>query len=166
MAFVVEDGTGLINSNAYVSAQELKDYFKDRGRAITPPTGDIEKAIVNATDFIDSKFSKRFLGNIKFPETPQALEFPRDYWVDPLPLHLKIATYEYALFAFDSDLDFVAEFDNSGMLVTLKQEKVGPIEVITEFSKSNAINVRSYDIPRAQRAINVLLTGGQGGVIR
>ena len=166
MAFVVEDGTGLINSNGYVTAQELKDYFKDRGRTITPPTGDIEKAIVRATDFIDSKFHLRMLGNAKFPETPQALEFPRDYWTDPLPLHLKIATYEYAFFAFDSDLDFVPVFDSSGMFITLKKEKVGPIEEVTEFSKSSATSVKNYDIPRAQRAINRLLTGGGGGVIR
>lgn len=62
MAFVVEDDTGVKSANAYVSVQEFKDYHADRGNALSGGSGDQQKAIVKATDYIDKRFGARFKG--------------------------------------------------------------------------------------------------------
>ena len=100
MAFLVEDGTGLVaTANAYISVAEFKAYFSDRD-PIDPTilNSNIEKAIVKATDFIDLKYGRRFAGSPL--EQDQPLLWPRDFDVDnPLPVALKNATAEYANFA-------------------------------------------------------------------
>lgn len=62
MAFVVEDGTGIASANAYITVQQFKDYHADRGNTLTGGSGDQQKAIVKATDYIDKRFGRRFKG--------------------------------------------------------------------------------------------------------
>lgn len=83
--FVVEDGNGLPNANAYVSLAFADDYFASRGVAAwaVATEGDKQTAIVRATDYIESVWGPKFLGTPAFQDTgdptvDQALSFPRD----------------------------------------------------------------------------------------
>ncbi len=88
MAFVVEDGTGLTNSNSYISVAEYRAYCESREIDVTLDTdASIQGNLVLATDYLDMSYT--FVGEAN--TTTQALEFPRTYnSVDLLiPLKLK-----------------------------------------------------------------------------
>ncbi len=104
MAFVVEDGTGLSNSNAYISVADADTHHADRGHTDWAAALDANKelAIVRATDYIDQRFGLKFVGDKG--SSAQALEWPRigaydvdGYLFDPLPPQLLKAVSEYAL---------------------------------------------------------------------
>lgn len=82
--FVVEDGNGLPDANAYVNIAYADDYFASRGVAAwaSASTPNKQTAIVRATDYIETVWGPRFLGQAAFhtddPATSQALSFPRD----------------------------------------------------------------------------------------
>jgi hypothetical protein len=107
MALVVEDGTGLVTANAYIAQAFADTYHTDRlqtqwSDATTPEK---EAAIIRATDYIDKRFGRRFIG-FRGKGT-QALEWPRTgaldddgYLVSGLPTALEKACAEYALRAW------------------------------------------------------------------
>lgn len=139
MAFVLEDGTGLSNSNALIDVAFADTYFGDRG--IVAWTGDDatvkQPAIVRATDYICKRF--KFLGD-KYLET-QALEFPRVYddADDPqMPVKMQQAVAEYALRALTGELAPDPTTDDTGGRVLEKFEKVGPLEERTRYSEGTA----------------------------
>lgn len=76
MAFTVEDGTGLSNSNAYVSLAEFKAFQDDRGFSYAAYSDtQIQQAIVRATVYMGAKYRSRWKGiRVK---TTQALDWPR-----------------------------------------------------------------------------------------
>lgn len=83
--FVVEDGNGLPNANAYVALTYANDYFASRGVQAWAVASDPNKqtAIVRATDYIETVWGPKFLGAPAFastgdPTIDQALSFPRD----------------------------------------------------------------------------------------
>lgn len=68
MTFNVEDGTGVSGANAYVTVAEVTDYLKDRNRSTenswsTTPASAKQAAIIAATDYIETRWSARFLGS-------------------------------------------------------------------------------------------------------
>ena len=78
--FIVEDGTGIENANAYVTVDEYKQYLTDRNRQAEIPKEDdtIQAAIVAATDYIDKTRGEVFRGQrAEGKDYPQSLEFPR-----------------------------------------------------------------------------------------
>lgn len=108
MAFIVEDGTRKSDATAYMTVQQWKDHHTDRGvGSATDGTfsdGEIQGGIVNATDYIDKRFGRRFRGWRSTKS--QALEWPRtdafdddDYLLDGMPDQLLKGTAEYALLA-------------------------------------------------------------------
>lgn len=91
MAFIVEDGTGLSTATSYVSVQEYRDYYIDRGIDKTSETdAQIQGFLVQGTEFIDLTYS--FSGELL--TTTQTLQFPRLIEeVDTLvPTQIKYAT--------------------------------------------------------------------------
>jgi hypothetical protein len=157
MAFTVEDGTGLANSNALIDAAFADAYFADRG--IVAWTGDTvtvkQPAIIRATDYLCNRFV--FLGD-KFDED-QALEFPRLYKVEDgaqMPTKMKQAVAEYALRALTAVLAPDPEVSNSGGKVIEKREKVGPLEESTKYAESIA-NVALRPYPAADMLLRGLV---------
>jgi hypothetical protein len=154
MAFIVEDGTGLANSNSYVSVADADSYFADRG--VTTWTGiDAVKqgALVRATSFIDVTFRQRFTG-YRGKRHQQALEWPRigAYYdngmpqvppdgffygigyrlyeyepIDPatIPKELKNATCEAALRELAGAGSLTPDLDSNG---AVKRERAGDTE--------------------------------------
>ena len=99
---IVEDGTGLTDSNSYVSVVFADDYFSARGvsgwDALTNEQK--EQSLIRATDYIDSVF--QWYGKKATKE--QALRFPRvditDYEgneIEGIPNCLKQAVCEASL---------------------------------------------------------------------
>lgn len=112
MAFVVEDGTGLSNSNAYVSVAEADAYFLESTNRWIGTDLSKQKALVRATRAIDLLGAGKFRG-VKLLST-QALAWPRDEAYDGdgfkltgIPNYLKYAVFEAAL----------AELEDEGTLM-------------------------------------------------
>lgn len=133
MSFVVEDGSGLSDSNSYGTVEEADAYFTDRLIADWPGEDSEEikqAALIKATDYIEGRFGSLFIG-IK-ASSSQSLSWPRIYAgnfdEDEIPIKLKKANFEYALRALSGDLAPDPEFTESGLSVIKTKQKVGPIE--------------------------------------
>lgn len=131
MAFVVEDGTGLSNATSYVTVQEYRDYYTDRGIDKSGETdAQIQGYLVQATDFIDLEY--KFCGD-KLVDT-QALDFPRE--IDDVDVGVPIQV-KYSTIIMGNN---VSALPASGSLyidadrnVERLKEKVGPIETDTTY---------------------------------
>jgi len=153
MAFTPEDGTGLTNANSYLALADCKAHHTDRGYTFTATDGEIQEALVRATDYIDKRFGRRFRG-YRAKKT-QALEWPRydaydddGHALDGIPVALEKATAEYALLAIQLGRDLApvpaSDFgivdpatgivtNQSSGQVTGTMQKVGPIEDRKDF---------------------------------
>lgn len=99
---IVEDGTGLINSNSYVDLDFANNYFLTRGNTYWENLTEEQRqfALINGTDYIDSAFD---WNGVK-KNYKQSLRFPREklvdidgYTVEGIPKNLKEAVCECAL---------------------------------------------------------------------
>lgn len=145
MSLIVEDGTGLLVAESYVSAADATAYHLAMGNtawALLSGTN-MEIALRRATQYIDTGY--RFLGDLLIYN--QALMFPRIFGDSILgprydgvwPVKpLKDACCELALRASSAAL--VTDVDSAG----IKFEKVGPIE--TEFFRSQTNGQTIYSI--------------------
>lgn len=128
--FTVEDGTGLLGANAYIETSFADTYFSEREKLEWAALTSTKKqaAIILATDYIEVRFGRFFLGEKLVPES--ALSFPRtgisDYY-DGLPLVLKKACAEYAYRVKDAPLAPDPEFDDTGYILKGRSVRVGPI---------------------------------------
>lgn len=152
MAFTVEDGTGKADANSYASVEFADAYFTDRAiTAWTGASGVKQSALIRATDYIDQRWGSRFVGSKQFPDTPQALEFPRIGYDrngveldDTIPVVLKKACAEYALRALTATLAPDLTVDASGRKVLSSRSKVGPIETETTYSEASVSTIKPY----------------------
>jgi hypothetical protein len=108
MAFTVEDGTQPAGANAYLTVADFKTHHTDRGVTAVAESEfldtEIQSGIINATDYVDKRFGRRFLGWRR--SRSQSLEWPRtdaydddDYSLPDIPDQLKKGIAEYALLA-------------------------------------------------------------------
>lgn len=157
MAFVPEDGSGMTNSNSYVSVEYADAYFADRGITDWVGTQPLKEAwLIRATDYIDMIFGQQFLGIVSNPS--QALSWPRKVACNApafVPEEVKKACCEYALRAKLGPLAPDPEISANGQLVEIKEEKVGPILEKTSYSAaagpSALIIIKPY--PAADRLL-------------
>lgn len=170
MAFVQEDGTGLDNANAYISVAYFKSYHADRGTIITSGSGDIQAAIVRATDFMESRW--RFVGVKK--NTTQCLHWPAidAYYTDgrlvasdEVPKTIQQSCADYTKIELDTPggLTTAPTYDDTNVPVTKRRDKVGPIEEEREFGASgNPKTWRKFPKPdeRLRRA-GLVITGNR-----
>jgi len=155
MAFTVEDGTGLAAANAYVSVDYFRNYHRDRGHAFEGTTAQIQQSIVRATDYIDKRFGRRFVG--RRTDRGQALEWPRiDAFdrdthllngVDAIPRQLQKACAEYALRALalltGTDADLSPDGADPVGELTSYSVTVGPITESKTFAGANTRSPQS-----------------------
>ena len=119
MALVLEDGTGLSNSESYVDVAYVDAYFLKRGNTGWDSITNKESRIVLAMDFIENNYT--YLGT-KLVST-QSLSFPRVINGETVyPIAIKNALCELALKANSGDL-----LQDTGK--TTIREKVGTLEV-------------------------------------
>lgn len=137
MVFTVENGTGLSTANAYVSTEYVTDYLTVRGVSavwVASSNGAKEAAIINATDYMDARFSERYLGSPL--TTTQRLSFPRKDVTEAYPERLKEACAEYTRRALEGLLGNDPAPLPTGDVKSVKK-KVGPIETATEYLETN-----------------------------
>lgn len=133
--FIVEDGTGLSNSNSYCSVQDFLDYWSARGIAHDSlDESKIEQALVQATQYIDKSY--RYIG--QRPSLEQALNWPRFYAYSPdgfmysgLPNEIVYATCEAASLVIN-DVELFASAESG---ITSKTENVGPVQTTYHYAK-------------------------------
>jgi hypothetical protein len=133
MAFIVEDGTGVLNANSYGTVEGADAYFAERGNgewsALT--TQRKQECLILATDYMEQRFSNRYIG-ISYVDG-QSLSWPRNYtgfphWnINVIPRNLTYACYEYAYRASKAVLAPDPVVDASGATTIKTLEKVGPI---------------------------------------
>lgn len=168
MAFIAEDGTGVVDANSYIDIAYADSYFLDRGNAEWAAliTDQKQQDLIQASDYIDLRWGPFFKGTRATEE--QGLMWPRLYVgssVYQMPTSLKRATAEYALRASQGPLapDYV--YDENGRLYTKKREEVGPIvEEVSYSTASTEIDYayRSYPLPDSMMR-GLLLGGGSFG---
>lgn len=164
MALIKEDGTNVPNANSYEDVAGLKAYFLERGFTFSGTDSAIEAQLVQATDFVDLMYYKRFPGNMQFDD--QTLQFPRDTWLDSIPDALRFATSEFARVAINDPLFFSPTLDDSGKRIIRKKEQVGPIIEETVFSDGGGTDASRKVFHKAERWLSFLLINSGGGVIR
>lgn len=129
---VIEDGTGLSNSESYVDVAYVDTYFLKRGNTEWDLITNKESKIVLAMDYIENNYSYK---GTKLIST-QALQFPRLINGETVyPIALKNAVCELALKSNEEDL--LADTDK-----TTIREKVGTLEI--EYDP-NQDNIKSYN---------------------
>ena len=137
MTIVVEDGTGLSNSNSYVSEAELTVYATQRGITLT---GGTEALLIKAMDYLETL---NYIGDKKTEE--QALQWPREsvyidgFYIEPsaIPQELK-----------DAQMTLSIEIDEgNNPMATIsratKKEKVDVLEVEYMDNAASAEIIRS-----------------------
>ena len=145
MAFTVEDGTGVVGANSYITLAFADEYHEDRGQLtwVALSILDRQRFLVRSSDYIDKRFGRRFRG---FRQTKsQGLEWPRldafdddDYVLDVIPSQLEKATAEYALRAIDN-LQLAPDNTDTGVDATFT--KIGPIEIENTIKKSGGSSI-------------------------
>lgn len=138
VVLVVEDGTGKIDANAYISLADADAYHADRFNGCWKGGEDNRNsAILQATEYIDREFL--FVGDKTFPENPQALLWPRTGIYDDeaqllandeVPLAIQYATAELAMSALTNGE--LLPVSTTGA-VKRSRERVGVIESEQEF---------------------------------
>ena len=143
MAFLVEPGTGLTNSNAYLSVADFKAYHADRGNDLSAfATGDIEDAIVKTSDYLDRRFRRKFKGDTLIPQNAQRMQWPRvnAFYLDGtnilgVPREIEEATAEYGFIALSSALAPNPVTDTRNQIVVEEEKAVGPIKKRTKYAQ-------------------------------
>lgn len=160
MAFVVENGSGLSNSNSYASVAHADDYATTRG--LTAWTGTNEQkqaALIRATDYMEATYRTSWRG-YRASET-QALSWPRtNVEVDLYPVAANIvpvpvinACVELAIRALTEDL-------LGDLTQRVKREKVDVLEI--EYADGSDAVKR---FPMVSRMLSPYIYGGssEGG---
>lgn len=152
---IVEDGTGLTDSNSYVSVVFADDYFSSRGITewATLTAQVKEQALIRATDYIDNVF--QWYG--KKLKSEQSLRFPRvnlkDYEgndVTGIPTCLKQAVCDASLLTANGSELFHTANENGDIV----SESIGQLSFT--YSKNNSEKVTSISL---NDSINTKLRG-------
>jgi hypothetical protein len=172
---VVEDGTGLADSNSYGSYAGYVAYWTDRGAVPAEDQDVIEAALIKATDYLGIRFTWKG----EKLTAAQALDWPRacaygmpsaDYPcgvpLEGVPVELEKATYEYAKRALVGELAPDPTVSATGVTVVASTRKVGPIEVSDEFSGSSASSTTFKPFPAADGLLRWLVVTSSGRVWR
>lgn len=144
MTFTVEDGTGVVDANAYTTEAFVDDYFSDRGIATWTGTSTVkQQAIVKATDYMDKRFGNRVKGITAFPGI-QATVMPTTAFT-LIPTQWQRACAEYALRALTAPLAPDPTVEATNRTVSEEKKVVGPIEKTIKYEAGKQTNAfRSY----------------------
>jgi hypothetical protein len=150
---VVEDGTGLANSNSYASEAQLATYAADRNVTVT---GTAAVLLITAMDYIEQQ---PFKGNKNTKE--QALQWPRfSVWIDSY----SIDSDEIPLLLLEAQME-------AALAVDIGNNPSGTVDRATKREKLDTLEVEYMDGARDQefnRALETklrkLLRVGTGGI--
>lgn len=136
MSLIVEDGSGLSNSESYISVADASTYHANRGNAawaaLTVPAQ--EQALRQATDYMLQVYRDRWTGYRRVVNPMQALDWPRyGVEVDHFPVLYTIVPADVA----NACAELALKASTGALAPDLTQgvirKKVGPIE--TEYNR-------------------------------
>lgn len=159
--FVVEDGTGKADANAWITEVEYKAYWENHGDPSSISglsSAEAEEDIRMGTQYLQAVYGKRWRGR-KGSDT-QATDWPRyevydddDYYLpsDELPQALKDATAEASYRQRTETDGLIPDIDEPG---TIKEYavKVGPISEKTVYNGGRS-QIKKF------RVVDLLLKG-------
>lgn len=155
---IVEDGTGLSNSNSYIDKTFAENYFLLNGSTLWEDNCDKhELALVQASTFFDLRYSARFCGTLVNPD--QGLLFPRKVNGSNtnIPKELKNAVASLALmFLEDGKLDLNANSDSAIKSTSVNVGNGAIQETLTYYDQSASKTPFSYFVI-TDRYINQLM---------
>ncbi len=176
---IVEDGTGVVDANTYIDRTDSAEYHRLRGNSLwaVATENDQVLALIRATQYIDTRWHFR---GVIFVED-QGLIFPRESLFydrngfdvsETVPEQIEDATCEYALIVLGDGVDLVdlapiPDQSDPGS-ITMKREKVGPIEEETRYKATSGLRT-TLSYPLADKIITTsgyLRGDGSGGTIR
>jgi hypothetical protein len=164
MPFLVEDGTGLEDSNSYVDLAFVDDYFNLRGVEEWAGVAEAKEIhLIKGSDYADQRWGNRLLGSPLL--TTQAMAVPRAcaYTKNGTPLigvvaKWKKAVCEYALLSLLGKLQ--PETENSTKEVLKKKTVVGPITTEIEYDAGSVAST-ILDFPVADKLARVMVGSSQ-----
>ena len=156
MALTVEDGTGVVGANSYITVAELRAFAADRAISIPAEDSLCIPLLVKATDYLDLK---DYIGSKA--TSGQGLAWPRkaegyytvldDIYTYAIPTALKTAQAMVAI-----------EVQNGELLPTIRpgkylSTKIGSISVsyATDANRASAVHIKAVDT-----LLNPLTTDG------
>ena len=152
VTFVIETGAGISDATSYVTIDEVKQYWFNKGYNYGTLTDDDFKRILNSsTSYIDDSYRKGFPGYRQYDD--QFLEWPRSnaYYIDrynigenTIPIEVKRAVYETAFLLF-SGVDLTAIIDKAG-IVTDSFVKVDVIEEKNSYMSGSGLYLDIYPV--------------------
>jgi hypothetical protein len=140
VALIVEDGTGLSNSESYISVADADTRHTNLGNtawtAGTVTTTQKEAALRKATNYMLQVFRDRWTGYRVKVNPMQALDWPRyGVEVDHFPVHFDIVPADVANACADLALKALSADLAPDLTQAVVREKVGPIE--TEYQRGS-----------------------------
>ena len=163
MAFVIEDGTGITDANAFVSVAELEEFMTDRGEDIYayPLASEKQTAIIKASqDYIDTFF--KFAGTAL--TTTQGMQIPTDEV--GLVSDIKRACCMSAILSLKGRL-FVDPESVQSQMVIEEESKVGSLSDKTVYSDDGGSYTTKYPTTAIDTILNKYTnSGGLGGLVR
>lgn len=164
--FVVEDGSGKVDANSYLSDTDADQYWDNHG-APANWTGSTavqkQEALRLATQYLDARYGVLWLGDRT--NQGQALDWPRmsvddDIYVresDKLPQELKDACAELALKVRNGDT-LLAEIAAEDQEVVQESVKAGPVAESKTYKSSKSSGKR---YPLVESLLRPLLMAGE-----
>lgn len=161
MPIIVQDDDGLAaGANAYTDVAAFKAYHADRGNDVSAHADPaIEQAIVQASDYVDVRFS--YVG--RRANRDQSTAWPRSgardfdgYSLTGVPRVVKEAAMEYAFRALTGELMPDPQRDSTGREVLSQSKTVGPISTSFTYAQSS----EGATSPRYPLADNMLRRAG------
>jgi hypothetical protein len=144
VAFIVENGTGIEDANAYVDEDYVKNYFMGERLTMFSELEDKESVIVSATQLVDISYEWKGTRI----SIDQGLNWPRDsvefegHEIIGIPTALKKAVCEAVFIVMNSD-DSLYSNDNQREVV--KESVAGAISVEYAQSKDSATKYEVLD---------------------
>lgn len=151
---VVEDGTGLPNSNTYIDVAYADSYFTNQGNTVwdTYAQADKETFIFNACTALDNKWGSAYRGTIWSGE--QALLFPRSTFIDgngrrvpaqTIPKCLQDAQCELSLQTGEGT-DLYVDPASASTGVTAESSSVGRGAVVESITYASPTTSSTYQV--------------------
>jgi hypothetical protein len=157
MALIVEDGTGKVDSNTYIDAADFRAWADSIGEGDDLPIldDDLEPLLLQAMYPLEAEC---WLGYRTFPETPQALSFPRTGLAydgvsvppDSVPQQVIDAQSSYALTVNKEALYTAIPAGTAGAVI--HEEVVGA--VVVKYSDNGSDVTAQTEDTRAQQLIS------------
>lgn len=138
---IIEDGTGIVNANSYVSVADFRVFADDRGESLSADDNVVARLLIQASDWIQAQEAMGLLIGARAHDL-QALAFPRAWSAyceasypvldgNVVPSNIKTVQSFLALSAARG-LSLMPDLVSTD---SIKREKVGPLE--TEYFQSS-----------------------------